>query len=167
MSNKVLLNESHSVNYLIHGQNLDLSFSFKDAFFVIIYYNQVPSIAKFKKGTFWFFKRLFFYKNEGVFKSAVNIYRPEIKIYTIGWKFRNLTIPLKIDKVTIDQKQPKIIVHTPKVQQIQMNKVVINSYKRISVPITDKLNYTLKNNSFKTTHSLSNELDELLIQTIK
>jgi hypothetical protein len=111
MTQKIRLNGSESVNYLIHGQDLSLKFSFDRTFFVVINYNPIPKDDKFRVGSFWWFQRLHWFKSNGEFQSKVNFYKPQLTIYLIGWRIRKFKIPLKIERVLLKKDLP--ILKTP------------------------------------------------------
>ncbi len=111
MSSMIKLNESDSVNYLIHGQDLTLDFQFSSAFFVCIHYNPVPHTSKFRKGSFWWFQRLHWFRRNGVFQSKVNVYYPQLTMYVIKWGVKKISIPLMVDRVHIKKNLPT--VHLP------------------------------------------------------
>lgn len=111
MSSMIKLNESDSVNYLIHGQDLTLDFNFATAFFVCIHYNPVPATSKFRKGSFWWFQRLHWFSRKGVFQSKVNVFYPQLTLYVIGWGIKKISIPLQVDRVHVVKNVPT--VHLP------------------------------------------------------
>ena len=126
MPNKILLNDSDSVNYLIHGQDLCLNFSFPKSFFVVVKYNSVPNTPKFRKGSFWWFQRINLFKKTGQFNSKINVFNPILSIYTIGWGIRNVNIPIIINQKEIILANNKLNVHLPfneLDQQILENKI--------------------------------------------
>jgi hypothetical protein len=98
---QIRLNESNSLNYFIHGQELTVDFSFDQAWFVMIKYNEVPNELKFKSKPFWFWKKWFWFKKNGIFKSRINYFHPWIKI--IVWQPfpRWINISLEVNKINI------------------------------------------------------------------
>lgn len=134
MTESILLNDSDSVNYLIHGQDLSLKFYFEKAFLVLIRYNPVPKTDKFRVGSFWWFQRLHWFKSKGEFYSKVNFYQPFLSIYIFGWGIRKIIIPLKIDKVVLKNYRP--ILKTPN-YSLKLPKAgfsVSNRLKRFQTP---------------------------------
>jgi hypothetical protein len=163
MPNKILLNDSESVNYLIHGQDLCLNFSFPKSFFVIVTYNCVPKTTKFKKGSFWWFQRINLFKKTGQFNSKINVFNPILAIYTIGWGIRKIRIPLKIDKVNIQVSLPNVIDFK---NTTQLGKVKLKSigFKNVNIPIfINQKEIILANNKLQV-HLPFNELDQKIIE---
>jgi hypothetical protein len=163
MPNKILLNNIESVNYLIHGQDLCLNFSFPKSFFVVIKYNSVPNTPKFRKGSFWWFQRINLFKNTGQFNSNINVFNPILTIYTIGWRIRKVRIPLKIDKVNVYKNIPKVIDFK---NVTQLRKVKLKSFelKKANIPIFIEENELILSNNMLNVHLPFNELDQKIIE---
>ncbi len=134
MTSKIELNGSASVNYLIHGQDLSLTFNFPNAWFVCIHYNPVPTSAKFRKGSFWWFQRLHWFKRTGVFESKVNFFYPHLSLYIVGWGIKKINIPMSINNVHVKNDLPSF--HLPKIlkKTPHMTTVPLTSCQTISIP---------------------------------
>jgi hypothetical protein len=109
---KLLLNESSSVNYLIHGQELTLEFDFPKSWLVVVSYNQIPVADKFKTKPFWFWKRnTFFFRKKGTFKSYINHFSPKLEIRSFkSWSIspKKIVLPLKNNRVLLTNPIPRI-----------------------------------------------------------
>jgi hypothetical protein len=108
MTPKILLNGSDSVNYLIHGQDLNLNFSFPKAWFVLIRFNSVPKTAKYRQGSFWWFQRWHYFRRNGEFQSKVNIFHPRLTLFVFGWGIKKIKIQLNVEKINLKQRIPYI-----------------------------------------------------------
>ena len=163
MPNKILLNDSDSVNYLIHGQDLCLNFSFPKSFFVVVKYNSVPNTPKFRKGSFWWFQRINLFKKTGQFNSKINVFNPILSIYTIGWGIRKIRIPLKIDKVNIQVSLPKVIdfKNTNQLGKVKLKSIGI---KNVNIPIFINQKEIILANNKLNVHLPFNELDQQIIE---
>lgn len=125
---KLLLNGSNSVNYIVHGQELSLSFSFPEAKFVSIYYNQIPVSDKFKARPFWYWQRRKWFGNTGEFKAHYNVYHPFVRI-TIWSKWmlpKRIMIPLRVNHVKVNSILPTWDLQTP--QSLEPLKTVSNGF---------------------------------------
>ena len=136
MTERILLNDSDSVNYLIHGQDLSLKFCFEKAFFILIRYNPVPKTDKFRVGSIWWFQRLHWFKSKGEFQSKVNVYQPFLSIYIFAWGIRKINIPLKIEKVVLKHDHP--ILKTPN-DSLKLPKAIFSVTNRLKGFRTPKL----------------------------
>ena len=105
---KITINGSDSVNYYIHGQDLNLKFSFPNALFVSIYYNEIPVSYKFKTRPFWFWQRIRFFKNTGEYNVHFNVHHPYIRITKwFLWSLpERINIPIKVNQVKVKCSPP-------------------------------------------------------------
>lgn len=76
---RFLLNDN-IVAYLIHGQPFKLEYQTNGCWFIIISYDNGSS----------FFRRISLKKASGVFISVTNVYKPQIKVWGIGWGISKL-----------------------------------------------------------------------------
>ena len=134
MSSMLKLNGSDSVNYLIHGQDLTLEFDFPEAFFVLIKYNPVPDSTKFRKGSFWWFQRLHWFKRKGLFQSKVNVFHPQLTLFIFGWGIKKISVPLKVEHVHLKNKLPAIQLPMLKKELPRIPRVRIAGYHKVEYP---------------------------------
>lgn len=136
--NKVLLNGSQSVNYLIHGQELLLEFNFPRAWFVTIYYNQVPNGPLFKKRPPLFWQRFHWFGKQGMFKSQINGFYPVLRITRWSPFPKRVEIPLKVNHVNLSNVLPKVNLNsytsTPKVNLASIRVPMILSNYSSDIP---------------------------------
>lgn len=128
------LNGSDSVNYLIHGQDLTLEFDFPEAFFVLIKYNPVPATEKFRKGSFWWFQRLHWFKRKGLFQSKVNVYYSQLTLFIFGWGIKKISVPLKVEHVHLKNKLPSIQLPLLKKELPRIPRVQMAGYQKVEYP---------------------------------
>jgi hypothetical protein len=166
MSQKIILNGSDSVNYLIHGQDLNLSFSFSRTWFVLIKYNAVPNTSKFRKKSFWFWQSLFFFKKEGVFNSKVSVFYPSLKIIVFGLKPQIINLPLKVQQVKL-RKQLPIVKFDATIFPIKRQpKINIASCKMITIPKPKDIGGPAKINAASSISLPWNELDKRIYENL-
>ena len=89
---------NQDLSYLIHGQYFRLDYKVSRCLFLIFYYDNGSS----------FFKRIYFKKNRGVFENVTNCYKPNLKIYALGFGIRIFKFKLKIN--FINSKPPEIFL---------------------------------------------------------
>jgi hypothetical protein len=144
MSYSLFFNEQ-KINFFIQGQDLNISFIFRNTFFVIILYKKERNISIFQ-----FYKYIFFRKSVGFFETVTNIYNPNIYFIPIGFNpmIVKRTLNIKFldiveDKFSI-KNQALEIVH-PKIKVNRTNYNLLNSFDLIRHPFKIKLkNYKLK-----------------------
>lgn len=107
MTSSIEINGSDSLNYLLHGQDLLLEFHFPRAWFVSVYYNQVPNGQLFRKSPAFFWQRYFLFRNKGAFSSKINGFYPTLRITCWSPFPRRIVIPLKINKLKLSNPLPK------------------------------------------------------------
>ena len=134
MSSMLKVNGSDSVNYLIHGQDLTLEFEFPEAFFVLIKYNPVPATEKFRKGSFWWFQRLHWFKRKGLFQSKVNVFHPQLTLFIFGWGIKKISVPLKVEHVHLKNKLPAIQLPMLKKELPRIPLVQMAGYQKVEYP---------------------------------
>jgi hypothetical protein len=106
--NKLLLNDSKSVNSFYHGQDLHLTYDFPKAWFVIINYNAVPAGQLFRTRAFWFWKRYHWCRKKGDFHSQINGHYPTIRITVFSPFPKKIIIPLKVNYLKTAVELPKL-----------------------------------------------------------
>jgi hypothetical protein len=171
MANKLLLNGSNSVNYFIHGQVLSVEFEFTSAWFVSIYYNEVPISDRFRARPFWFWKRRFWYLKKGEFNAHMNVKHPYLRITTWSPFPKRVWINLKVNKIIVNQTMPILKLNKIKpigIPQLNLYTKSISlvssmhlnpSYKIFSPSIKSKgLLLTHSLNDFKINHSDNNKI---------
>jgi len=163
MTPKIELNGSASVNYLIHGQDLNLSFNFPDAWFVCIRYNPVPATEKFRKGSFWWFQQLHWFKRTGTFQSKVNVFYPQLSVFVFVWGLKKITIPLKVDTVRLKNELP--VIQLPKIEREfpRVPKIQIAGYQKIAYPTLKQFVPIKNTSSIPSIHLPWMELEQRLI----
>ena len=128
------LNGSDSVNYLIHGQDLTLEFDFPEAFFVLIKYNPVPATEKFRKGSFWWFQRMHWFKQKGLFQSKVNVFHPQLTLFIFSWGIKKISVPLKVEHIHLKNKLPAIQLPILKKELPRIPRVQMAGYQKVEYP---------------------------------
>lgn len=110
--NRLLFNGSQSLNYLIHGQELHLTFHFPGAWFVTIYYNHVPNGPIFKKRPGLFWQRYHWFRKQGLFKSQINGFYPVLRITSWSPFPKRIEIPLTVNYVNVSNALPRVILNS-------------------------------------------------------
>lgn len=123
--NKVLLNGSSTVNYTIHGQDLHLEFHFPSAWFVTVYYNEVPSGDTFRKRPLFFAHRYHWFKRHGIFTSRMNGFYPALRITVWSPWPKRINVPLSIHHVELSNALPNWVLKPyRRMGEVHFSKVV-------------------------------------------
>ncbi len=98
MSYSLFFNK-HKINYFIQGQELNISFMFRNTFFVLIFYKKEKNISILE-----FYKYIFVRKSVGNFRTITNIYNPSIYFLSIGFNPKLIKRKLNIQFLDLVEK---------------------------------------------------------------
>lgn len=143
MSYSLFFNKQ-KINFFIQGQDLNISFIFRNTFFVIIIYKKERNISLFQ-----FYKYIFFRKSVGFFETVTNIYNPNIYFIPIG--FNPMIVKRKLNIKFIDIVEEK---YSLKDQKLDINKrdnikVKTKDYNLLSSFNLIKNQYKIKSKNYK------------------
>jgi hypothetical protein len=143
MSYSLFFNKQ-KINFFIQGQDLNISFIFRNTFFVIIIYKKERNISLFQ-----FYKYIFFRKSVGFFETVTNIYNPNIYFIPIG--FNPMIVKRKLNIKFIDIVEEK---YSLKDQKLDINKrddikVKTKDYNLLSSFNLIKNHYNIKSKNYK------------------
>lgn len=143
MSYSLFFNEQ-KINFFIQGQDLNISFIFRNTFFVIILYKKERNISIFQ-----FYKYIFFRKSVGFFETVTNIYNPNIYFIPIG--FNPMIVKRKLNIKFLDIVEEK---YSLKDQKLDINKrddvkVKTKDYNLLSHYNLIKNQYKIKSKNYK------------------
>jgi len=135
---------NQKINFFIQGQDLNISFIFRNTFFVIILYKKERNISLFQ-----FYKYIFFRKSVGFFETVTNIYNPNIYFIPIG--FNPMIVKRKLNIKFIDIVEEK---YSLKDQKLDINKrdnikVKTKDYNLLSSFNLIKNQYKIKSKNYK------------------
>ena len=143
MSYSLFFNKQ-KINFFIQGQDLNISFIFRNTFFVIIIYKKERNISLFQ-----FYKYIFFRKSVGFFETVTNIYNPNVYFIPIG--FNPMIVKRKLNIKFIDIVEEK---YSLKDQKLDINKrddikVKTKDYNLLSYYNLIKNQYKIKSKNYK------------------
>jgi hypothetical protein len=143
MSYSLLFNKQ-KINFFIQGQDLNISFIFRNTFFVIILYKKEKNISLFQ-----FYKYIFFRKSVGFLETVTNIYNPNIYFIPIG--FNPMIVKRKLNIKFLDIVEEK---YSLKDQKLDINKrdnikVKTKDYNLLSYYNLIKNQYKIKSKNYK------------------
>ena len=143
MSYSLFFNKQ-KINFFIQGQDLNISFIFRNTFFVIILYKKEKNISFLQ-----FYKYIFFRKSVGFFETVTNIYNPNIYFIPIG--FNPMIVKRKLNIKFIDIVEEK---YSLKDQKLDINKrddikVKTKDYNLLSYYNLIKNQYKIKSKNYK------------------
>jgi hypothetical protein len=143
MSYSLLFNKQ-KINFFIQGQDLNISFIFRNTFFVIILYKKEKNISLFQ-----FYKYIFFRKSVGFLETVTNIYNPNIYFIPIG--FNPMIVKRKLNIKFLDIVEEK---YSLKDQKLDINKrdnvkVKTKDYNLLSFYNLIKNQYKIKSKNYK------------------
>ena len=122
---QVLLNGSSTVNYTIHGQDLHLEFHFPNAWFVTVYYNEVPAGDTFRKRPLFFAQRYHWFRRHGIFTSRMNGFYPTLRITVWSPWPKRIKVPLSIHHVELSNALPNWVLKPyRRMGEVRFSKVV-------------------------------------------
>jgi hypothetical protein len=135
MSYSLFFNK-HKINYFIQGQELNISFMFRNTFFVLIFYKKEKNISILE-----FYKYIFVRKSVGNFRTITNIYNPSIYFLSIGFNPKLIKRKLNIQFLDLVEKTYSIKNQLLKVNNPSIS-IRIKNYNLLSM-------YNIINNQFK------------------
>jgi hypothetical protein len=143
MSYSLFFNKQ-KINFFIQGQDLNISFIFRNTFFVIILYKKEKNISLLQ-----FYKYIFFRKSIGFFETITNIYNPNIYFIPIG--FNPMIVKRKLNIKFLDIVEEK---YSLKDQKLEINKrddikVKTKDYNLLSYYNLIKNQYKVKSKNYK------------------
>jgi hypothetical protein len=143
MSYSLFFNKQ-KINFFIQGQDLNISFIFRNTFFVIILYKKEKNISLLQ-----FHKYIFFRKSIGFFETITNIYNPNIYFIPIG--FNPMIVKRKLNIKFLDIVEEK---YSLKDQKLEINKrddikVKTKDYNLLSYYNLIKNQYKVKSKNYK------------------
>jgi hypothetical protein len=143
MSYSLLFNKQ-KINFFIQGQDLNISFIFRNTFFVIILYKKEKNISLFQ-----FYKYIFFRKSVGFLETVTNIYNPNIYFIPIG--FNPMIVKRKLNIKFLNIVEEK---YSLKDQKLDINKrdnikVKTKDYNLLSYYNLIKNQYKIKSKNYK------------------
>jgi hypothetical protein len=143
MSYSLFFNKQ-KINFFIQGQDLNISFIFRNTFFVIILYKKEKNISLLQ-----FHKYIFFRKSIGFFETITNIYNPNIYFIPIG--FNPMIVKRKLNIKFLDIVEEK---YSLKDQKLDINKrddvkLKTKDYNLLSYYNLIKNQYKIKSKNYK------------------
>jgi hypothetical protein len=143
MSYSLFFNKQ-KINFFIQGQDLNISFIFRNTFFVIILYKKEKNISLLQ-----FYKYIFFRKSIGFFETITNIYNPNIYFIPIG--FNPMLVKRKLNIKFLDIVEEK---YSLKDQKLDINKrddvkLKTKDYNLLSYYNLIKNQYKIKSKNYK------------------
>jgi hypothetical protein len=143
MSYSLFFNKQ-KINFFIQGQDLNISFIFRNTFFVIILYKKEKNISLLQ-----FYKYIFFRKSIGFFETITNIYNPNIYFIPIG--FNPMIVKRKLNIKFLDIVEEK---YSLKDQKLDINKrddvkLKTKDYNLLSYYNLIKNQYKIKSKNYK------------------
>jgi hypothetical protein len=143
MSYSLFFNKQ-KINFFIQGQDLNISFIFRNTFFVIILYKKEKNISLLQ-----FYKYIFFRKSIGFFETITNIYNPNIYFIPIG--FNPMIVKRKLNIKFLDIVEEK---YSLKDQKLDINKrddvkLKTKDYNLLSYYKLIKNQYKIKSKNYK------------------
>jgi|688.fasta_scaffold42823_4 hypothetical protein len=143
MSYSLFFNKQ-KINFFIQGQDLNISFIFRNTFFVIILYKKEKNISLLQ-----FHKYIFFRKSIGFFETITNIYNPNIYFIPIG--FNPMLVKRKLNIKFLDIVEEK---YSLKDQKLDINKrddvkLKTKDYNLLSYYNLIKNQYKIKSKNYK------------------
>ena len=142
MSYSLFFNKQ-KINYFIQGQDLNISFIFRNTFFVFIFYKKEKNIS-----TLEFYKYIFIRKSVGNINTVTNIYNPNVYFLSIGFNPKLIKRKLNIHFFDLvekkyDLKNQLLEVHNP---SLRIRKKNYNLFSMFNIRNSQ---YKIKSKNYK------------------